>query len=105
MPRDRLYSDAKKVADAIRKAESILIVTHIDADGISAGAVAASALELLGRRRGDTYDIIFAKKLDQEVGDGYPGYRSSPQLPDPYHIDNRSGTGEDIANYQRPGQR
>ena len=36
----RMACDLSAAADAIRSAHSILIVTHIDADGISAGAIA-----------------------------------------------------------------
>ena len=42
------------------------------------------------------------QKLDQQVSDGYSGYRCRPQLPHPYHINNGPGAGEDIAYYKRP---
>ncbi|RLF41952.1 MAG: recombinase RecJ [Thermoplasmata archaeon] len=51
---------AKSLADIIRKHEDIHIVTHIDADGITSGAIAVQALSRLGKN----YSIEFIKQLD-----------------------------------------
>ncbi len=59
----RMASDLSVAADAIRSADSVLIVTHIDADGISAGAIAYMTLERLGKER----RIVFEKKITDET--------------------------------------
>ena len=51
---------AKSLADIIRKHENIHIVTHIDADGITSGAIAVQTLSRLGKN----YSIEFVKQLD-----------------------------------------
>ena len=55
--------DLSAAADAIRSAHSILIVTHIDADGISAGAIAYMTVGRLGKER----RIVFEKKITDET--------------------------------------
>jgi len=59
----RLESDARKAASAIRSADDVLVVAHIDADGICASAIAARTLERLGKR----YEVVFVKKLDDDA--------------------------------------
>ncbi|RLF62857.1 MAG: recombinase RecJ [Thermoplasmata archaeon] len=54
---------AKKIAETIRKAQEIHIVTHIDADGVTAGAIAASTLERIDK----TFSIQFVKQLDNNI--------------------------------------
>ncbi len=51
---------AREIADEISKQEEVLIITHIDADGITAGSIAYQALE----RAGIETDIRFIKQLD-----------------------------------------
>lgn len=51
---------ARSLADIIRKHEDIHIVTHIDADGITSGAIAVQTLLRLGKN----YSIEFVKQLD-----------------------------------------
>lgn len=60
---DRLLRDLDKAACAVRSAENILIVTHIDADGISSGGIASITLDRLGKR----YSISFEKKITEET--------------------------------------
>jgi RecJ-like exonuclease len=55
-----LWSSAEIAADALGKASSAVIATHIDADGISAAAIATAAL---GRANVDAKTRFF-KKLD-----------------------------------------
>lgn len=59
----RMASDLSAAADAVRSADSVLIVTHIDADGISAGAIAYMTLGRLGKER----RIVFEKKITDET--------------------------------------
>lgn len=54
---------AQALADSITKSQEIHIVTHIDADGIAAGAVALQALQ----RQGKECSIEFIKQLDELV--------------------------------------
>jgi single-stranded-DNA-specific exonuclease len=58
-----LFQRANEIADIIRKSKNIHIVTHIDADGITAGAIASETL----RRLGKEYSIECVKQLDEVV--------------------------------------
>ena len=51
------------MAETIRKSRDVHIVTHIDADGISAGAIAAKTLKRLGKE----YSLECVKQLDEMV--------------------------------------
>ncbi len=53
---------AEEIALKIRDSESIAIVSHIDADGITAGTIAAKSLDRLGK----DYRIEFVKQLNKE---------------------------------------
>ena len=59
----RLIKDLRAAADVIRSAESVLIVTHIDADGIASGGIASLTLDRLGKR----YRIVFEKKITEDT--------------------------------------
>ncbi len=54
---------AKEIAERVRAASFVRIVTHIDADGITGGAVASEALD----RAGISHEVAFVKKLDEAV--------------------------------------
>ena len=54
---------AKNLADIISRSKEIHIVTHIDADGITAGAIASQTLKRMGKQ----YSIEFVKQLDKMV--------------------------------------
>jgi RecJ-like exonuclease len=56
-----LFKKAKEIADVLKGQKRIQIVTHIDADGISSGSIAAKTLE----REGIDFHIRFLKKLDE----------------------------------------
>lgn len=56
----RFERAAERAAAAITAAGDVLVVAHIDADGICAAAIASRTLERLGKR----YDVHFEKKLD-----------------------------------------
>ena len=52
---------AREIAEIICCAKQVHIVTHIDADGITAGAIAVETLKRLGKK----YSIEFIKQLDK----------------------------------------
>jgi single-stranded-DNA-specific exonuclease len=58
-----LLQRASEIATIIRKSTQIHVVTHIDADGITAGAIASETL----RRLGKEYSIECIKQLDEVV--------------------------------------
>lgn len=58
-----MFKRAQEIASYIHKAKHIHIVTHIDADGIAAGAIAVKALERLGK----DYTIESVKQLDDRT--------------------------------------
>ncbi|MDR3281998.1 MAG: DHH family phosphoesterase [Candidatus Methanoplasma sp.] len=60
---ERLSSDLCRAAAVLGKAKDLLIITHIDADGISAGAIASITLDRLGKR----HDVIFEKKVTEDT--------------------------------------
>ena len=59
----RLDRDMKAAAMALEDAKSVRVVTHIDADGISAGAIADSTLDRLGI----DHTVVFEKKITEDV--------------------------------------
>ncbi len=54
---------AKRVAQRLRDASSVMIISHIDADGISSGSIASYALDHIGIEN----KIRFVKKLDEAL--------------------------------------
>ncbi|MDR0198917.1 MAG: DHH family phosphoesterase [Methanomassiliicoccaceae archaeon] len=58
----QLERDAKRAASAIAGAKDVLVVAHIDADGICAAAIASRALDRLNKE----HEITFVKKLDDD---------------------------------------
>jgi single-stranded-DNA-specific exonuclease len=54
---------ARKLGERLQTAQDIHIVSHIDADGLTAGAIAAQTLQRLGK----SYSIEFVKQLDPTV--------------------------------------
>ena len=61
-PVPELHDRAVACADRLREADSVLLASHIDADGLTSAAVASSALERAGIR----FDTVFSKQLDAE---------------------------------------
>ena len=59
----RLQRDLDSAARTLRGAGSILIISHIDADGISAGAIADITAERLGKE----HTVRFEKKISEET--------------------------------------
>jgi len=58
-----LFKRAEKIGDIINKSKEVHIVTHIDADGITAGSIAYQTLNRLGKE----HSIEFIKQLDKEI--------------------------------------
>jgi single-stranded-DNA-specific exonuclease len=54
---------AKELASIIKEYSNVHIITHIDADGLTAGAIAAETLTRLGKK----YTIEFIRQLDEFV--------------------------------------
>ena len=54
---------ANEIGDIIKKSNHVHIVTHIDADGITAGSIAYKTLERLGK----DFSIDFVKQLDENI--------------------------------------
>jgi len=59
----RLERDAGRAASAITAADDVLVVAHIDADGICAASIASRTLDRLGKK----HDVLFVKKLDDDA--------------------------------------
>ena len=54
---------ASRIAEKVKGAKDVLVLAHIDADGIAAGSIAGKALE----RAGKDYSVRFLKSLDDEA--------------------------------------
>jgi len=61
-PVPALDDRATACAERLRAADSVLLASHIDADGLTSAAVAASALE----RAGIAFETVFSKQLDAD---------------------------------------
>ncbi|WP_251328851.1 single-stranded-DNA-specific exonuclease RecJ [Haloplanus pelagicus] len=59
-PVPELAERAAACADRLRAADAVLLASHIDADGLTSAAVAATALE----RAGIPFETVFEKQLD-----------------------------------------
>ncbi len=57
----QIIEKAREIVEFIKKHDDVHIVTHLDADGICAGAIAARTLERLGK----DFDISFVKQVDE----------------------------------------
>jgi len=55
-----LRRDLRKAADMIREAESVTVISHIDADGISTEAILAQAIT----REGVPVNSVFLRQLE-----------------------------------------
>jgi len=58
---ERFDRAAEKCAERIRQSGECLVVSHIDADGLTAAGITCLALQ----RAGKPYDVRFVKKLDE----------------------------------------
>lgn len=59
----KMMREMRRAAAAIRRAGSVLVVTHIDADGITSGAIADTVLTRLGKE----HEVRFEKKIAEET--------------------------------------
>ncbi|WP_251342053.1 single-stranded-DNA-specific exonuclease RecJ [Haloplanus halophilus] len=62
-PVPELAERAARCADRLRAADAVLLASHIDADGLTSAAVAATALE----RAGIPFETVFEKQLDEDA--------------------------------------
>jgi RecJ-like exonuclease len=62
LPVPELAERARACARRVRTADSVLVASHIDADGLTSAAVAARALE----RAGIPFEVDFEDQLDEE---------------------------------------
>ncbi|AIZ56094.1 DHHA1 domain protein [Candidatus Methanoplasma termitum] len=60
---NRLINDLERAAGALTSAKDVLVVTHIDADGIASGGIASITLDRLGKG----YRILFEKKISEDT--------------------------------------
>lgn len=58
-----LLRDLERASVSLKAAGSVTVVSHIDADGITAGAIAAKTLERMGKE----YRLTFVKKIAPET--------------------------------------
>lgn len=58
-----MFKRAEKIGNLINNSKEVHIVSHIDADGITAGSIAYQTLKRLGK----DHSIEFVKQLDEEV--------------------------------------
>ena len=58
-----LTAEARRISEKIKASGSVVVASHIDADGISAASIASSALD----RAGIGHEVMFLKKLDEEA--------------------------------------
>jgi len=61
-PVPELRERAVACAERLQSADRVLLASHIDADGLTSAAVAATALE----RAGIPFETVFAKQLDEQ---------------------------------------
>ncbi|GGL47412.1 DHHA1 domain-containing protein [Halocalculus aciditolerans] len=62
-PVPELEERAERCADALRDAESVLVASHIDADGLTSAGIAARMLE----RAEIPFESVFEKQLDDDA--------------------------------------
>jgi len=94
-PVPELRARAERCAEALREAESVLLASHIDADGLTSAGVAAQALS----RAGIDFEATFAKQLDSEVIEAIAASEYGTVL----FTDFGSGQLDLIAEHERAG--
>ncbi|MFB6183291.1 MAG: DHHA1 domain-containing protein [Haloarculaceae archaeon] len=63
VPVPDLQERADACAARLQEAESVLVASHIDADGLTSAAIAATALD----RAGIPFEVVFEKQLDADA--------------------------------------
>jgi RecJ-like exonuclease len=94
-PVPELADRAERCADRLREADRVLLASHIDADGLTSAAVAASAL----RRAGIPFETVFKKQLDDREVASIAAREYDTVL----FTDFGSGQLDAIAEYERRG--
>ena len=59
----RMDRDLTRAANELKRAKSVLVISHIDADGITAGSIAKITLE----RMGIEHRVVFQTKISEET--------------------------------------
>lgn len=59
----RLLVEARRAADLLEEADSVLVISHIDADGITAGTIAGETC----RRLGKSFRVDFENKITEDT--------------------------------------
>ncbi len=95
-PVPELQSRAAACADALEDADSVLLASHIDADGLTSAGIAATALE----RAGIPHDVVFSKQLDDEEIAGIAARDHDTVL----FTDFGSGQLDAITDHERAGE-
>ncbi|SEH50627.1 RecJ-like exonuclease [Halopenitus malekzadehii] len=91
-----LAERAAACAERLRSADSVLLASHIDADGLTSGAIASSALE----RAGIDHETVFEKQLDEESIAGI----ASREFDTVLFTDFGSGQLDVIADHEAAGE-
>lgn len=94
-PVPELESRANACAERLAEASEVLLASHIDADGLTSAAVAASALE----RAEIPFETTFAKQLDSEALEEIAASEFETVL----FTDFGSGQLDSIAEYEKRG--
>ena len=94
-PVPALTERATACAERLLEAESVLLVSHIDADGLTSAAVAANALS----RAGIAFEAAFEKQLDDRAIAGIAATNYSTVL----FTDFGSGQLDTIADHEQQG--
>ena len=94
-PVPELDARATACADRLRDADSVLVASHIDADGLTSAAVAASALE----RAEIPFEVVFEKQLDADAIASIAAREFDTVL----FTDFGSGQVDDIAEHEAAG--
>jgi RecJ-like exonuclease len=95
-PVPELAEPADRCAERLLDAEAVLLASHIDADGLTSAAVAATALE----RAGIPFEAVFEKQLDAESVAGIAATDYDTVL----FTDFGSGQLDVIAEHERRGE-
>lgn len=94
-PVPEMADRAAACAERLRSADRVLLASHIDADGLTSAAVAATALE----RAGLPFETVFKKQLDAEEIASIAARDYDTVL----FTDFGSGQLDDIARHERRG--
>jgi single-stranded-DNA-specific exonuclease len=90
-----LEDRARACAQRLREADAVLLASHIDADGLTSAAIAATALE----RAGIPFEVVFKTQLDETEIASIAAHEYDTVL----FTDFGSGQLDDIAAHERAG--